>query len=155
MPNKLSSVDSIFFHLESHDTPMHVAGLQIFSLPKDADEDFVLQVLAGRTAVSRPFFNVTVSNVPGPVKPLYLNGARMEAFYPVSIPAHGQAVNITCTSYNGSLNFGFAGCRDALPHLQRLAVYTGEALLELEKALDIEPVIVKPMSPDRRPARAA
>ena len=36
-------------------------------------------------------------------------------------------------SYADTLNFGFIGCRDALPHLQRLAVYTGDALDELDK----------------------
>lgn len=98
---------------------------------------FVLQVVTGIGARSHPVFNVTVSNVPGPSRPLYLQGAQMEAVYPVSIAAHGQAVNITCTSYNGSLNFGICGCRDALPHLQRMAVYAGEALTELEDVLGI------------------
>jgi hypothetical protein len=46
-----------------------------------------------------------------------------------------MALNITCSSYAGSMNFGFIGCRDTLPSLQRLAVYCGEALVELEKAL--------------------
>ena len=32
MTQKLTSVDNAFFQLESHDTPMHVAGLQIFTL---------------------------------------------------------------------------------------------------------------------------
>ena len=40
---------------------------------------------------------------------------------------------ITLHGYADMLNFGFVGCRDALPHLQRLAVYTGDALDELEK----------------------
>jgi len=31
--------------------------------------------------------------------------------------------------------FGFTGCRDTVPHLQRLAVYCGEALSELEQAV--------------------
>ena len=44
-------------------------------------------------------------------------------------------MNITLNSYAGTLNFGFIGCRDALPHLQRLAVFAGEALEELETAL--------------------
>nr|WP_273455486.1 WS/DGAT domain-containing protein [Nevskia ramosa] len=44
-------------------------------------------------------------------------------------------MNITCLSYAGKLNFGFTGARDALPHMQRLAVYTGEALDELEAAV--------------------
>ena len=82
-----------------------------------------------------PPVNVTISNVPGPRDPLYYNGARLEAMYPVSLIAHGGALNITCLSYAGTLNFGFTGCRDTLPHMQRLAVYTGEALDELEEAL--------------------
>ncbi|HSW13668.1 MAG TPA: wax ester/triacylglycerol synthase family O-acyltransferase [Solimonas sp.] len=80
-------------------------------------------------------FNVCVSNVPGPSEPLYFRGARLEASYPVSIPGHGMALNITCQSYADTLNFGFIGCRDTLPHLQKLAVYTGEALEELEAAV--------------------
>jgi diacylglycerol O-acyltransferase len=78
-------------------------------------------------------FNVCISNVPGPDQPLYFRGAQMEASYPVSIPIHGMALNITCQSSAGILAIGFVGCRDTLPHLQRLAVYTGEALTELER----------------------
>ena len=76
-----------------------------------------------------------MSNVPGPRDLRYLHGARMEAYYPASIPIHGMALNITVLSYAGTLNVGFIGDRDALPHLQRLAVYTGEALAELERAI--------------------
>jgi WS/DGAT/MGAT family acyltransferase len=80
-------------------------------------------------------FNVCISNVPGPTQPLYLRGAKLDAIYPVSIPTHGMALNITCQSYMGSLGLGFIGCRDALPHLQNLAVFTGDALTELEAAV--------------------
>jgi WS/DGAT/MGAT family acyltransferase len=93
------------------------------------------QALTGMKGRMPVNFNVCISNVPGPEKPLYFRGAQLEAVYPVSIPTHGMALNITCESYAGSLCFGFVGCRDTLPHLQRLAVYTGEALDELEKAL--------------------
>lgn len=79
-------------------------------------------------------FNLCVSNVPGPEDVLYLRGSRMEASYPVSLVAHSQALNVTLQSYAGTLNFGFIGCRDTLPHLQRLAVYTGEALDQLAAA---------------------
>lgn len=98
---------------------------------------FGLQTVTGLTGRSRPFFNVTVSNVPGPQEELWFNGARQEQMYPVSIATHGQALNITCTSYAGSLNFGLVGCRDALPHLQRLAVYMADAMTELESAFGI------------------
>jgi hypothetical protein len=48
---------------------------------------------------------------------------------------HGNALNITCVSYAGTLNFGLTGARDTLPHLQRLAIYMGEALAEIERLL--------------------
>ncbi|HEX8951120.1 MAG TPA: wax ester/triacylglycerol synthase family O-acyltransferase [Polyangia bacterium] len=96
---------------------------------------FMMQLVPGAPGRVRPAFNVVISNVPGPDEPLYFRGARLEAMYPMSIPVHGLALNITCNSYAGSLNFGFIGCRDTLPHLQRLAVHCGEALAELERAV--------------------
>ena len=93
-----------------------------------------VQALAGFAGLRAPLplsFNVCVSNVPGPRDERYLRGSRMEAYYPASIPIHGMALNITVLSYAGTFNVGFIGDRDALPHLQRLAVYTGEALAEL------------------------
>lgn len=99
---------------------------------------YIVSLVSGMGGRTRPVFNVTISNVPGPEKPLYFQGAKMEAMYPISLLAHGGALNITCVSYGGSLNFGFTGARDTLPHMQRLAVYTGEALEELEDVLTAE-----------------
>jgi diacylglycerol O-acyltransferase / wax synthase len=93
-----------------------------------------LQQVTGTAGRMRPAFNVVISNVPGPTAPLYFRGARLEALYPLSIPFHGYALNITITGYADTLNFGFTGCRDTLPHLQRLAVYSAAALDELEQA---------------------
>jgi WS/DGAT/MGAT family acyltransferase len=113
----------------------------------------LLTGIGGRT---RPMFNITISNVPGPERPLYFRGARMEASYPVSLVTHGQALNITCQSYDGHLNFGFTGCRDSLPHMQRVATYTGEALTELEALLVPAAAADKPPThrPSRKPAAA-
>ena len=93
---------------------------------------YMLTLLTGMGGRTRPMFNITISNVPGPEQPLYFRGARMEASFPVSLVSHGQALNITCQSYAGTIAFGFTGCRDTLPHMQRIATYTGEALAELE-----------------------
>ena len=51
--------------------------------------------------LTRPPFNLIISNVPGPREPHYFNGARLEGVYPLSIPIHGMGLNITCTSYDG------------------------------------------------------
>ncbi len=119
------------------------AKTHLQSLPKAAMQQYtlvvmapyILQLLTGAGGRVRPVFNITISNVPGPRQPLYFNGARLEAMYPVSLIAHGGALNITCLSYAGTLNFGFTGCRDTLPHMQRIAVYTGEALEELSRLM--------------------
>lgn len=119
------------------------AKQHVQNLPREAMLQYTLLLMApymgtlltgigGRT---RPMFNITISNVPGPEQPLFFRGARLEASYPVSLVTHGQALNITCQSYDGHLNFGFTGCRDSLPHMQRVATYTGEALQELESLL--------------------
>ena len=105
------------------------------------------QILSAVTGLPAPVpftFNLCISNVPGPRSVLYFRGARMEADYPLSIPIHGMALNITCQSYAGTLDFGFIGDRDALPHLQRLAVYTGEELALLEDAFGLAVSDVKP-----------
>lgn len=96
-----------------------------------------VQAVSAYTGVPTPLplnFNIIVSNVPGPSKPLYLRGAKLQADYPVSIPVHGVALNITLLSYVDTMCFGFVGCRETLPHLQRLAVQTGEAFDSLHKA---------------------
>jgi diacylglycerol O-acyltransferase len=59
----------------------------------------------------------------------------VEAFYPVSVTFQGLSLNITCITYDGQFNIGFTGGRDSLPSLQRIAVYSGEALKKLEDAL--------------------
>lgn len=96
---------------------------------------YIAQLVTGLGGRTRPVFNITISNVPGPRETLYFRGARMVANYPVSLVTHGQAINITCHSYADGLSFGIIGCRETVPSLQRIAVYTGEALDELEHAV--------------------
>lgn len=80
-----------------------------------------------------------VSNVPGPRAPLYLEGAQLEGWYPVSTLGPGHRLNVTMFSYNGQLDFGIIGAADFLPDLDILGKYIIEEFEELEKAV---------MSPD-------
>lgn len=95
----------------------------------------IVSLLTGTGGRTRPMFNITISNVPGPDKPLFFRGAELLAIYPVSIATHGQALNITCQSYAGAMNFGFTGCHTSVPGLQKLSLYAQQALEELELAL--------------------
>jgi diacylglycerol O-acyltransferase len=96
---------------------------------------YIAGLIAGLGSRSPVPFNIGVSNVPGPTEPLYFNGSRLDALFPLSLLFHGNALNITCVSYAGTLNFGFTGARDTLPHLQHLAVFMGEAVDEIAELL--------------------
>ena len=79
-----------------------------------------------------PAFSTTISNVPGPRRQLYWNGAKLLGSYPASAIFHGFALNITLVSYHGNLDFGITACRRTVPQVQRLIDYLEEALVELE-----------------------
>ena len=118
---------------------------QLGALPREAlalqavvvNGPYILGLLAGLEGRAPIPGSVAISNVPGPPEPLYFNGSRMDAIYPVSLLLHGNALNITCVSYAGTLNFGLIGARDTLPHLQHLAISLGEAVDELADVLAV------------------
>jgi diacylglycerol O-acyltransferase len=84
-----------------------------------------------------PAFSTTISNIPGPRKQLYWNGARLEGIYPASAIFHGFALNITLVGYRGNLDFGIMACRATLPQIQRLIDYLEESVVELEEMAGI------------------
>ena len=137
------------------------AKAHVQSLPRAAMTQYtvalmaptILTLLTGLGGRTRPVFNITVSNVPGPDKPLYFRGAELLGTFPVSIVTHGQALNITCHSYAGQMAFGFTGCHSTLPHMQRIAVYTGEAFEELERLI-LAPAPRKRAAAKRAPRKA-
>jgi len=58
-----------------------------------------------------------------------MNGSRLDALFPPVAADHtANALNITCVSYAGTLNFGFTGARDKMPPPPAASpVYMGEA----------------------------
>ena len=116
----------------------------------------MLTLLAGIGGRTPPMFNITISNVPGPETPLYFRGAELVSIFPASIVTHGQALNITCESYAGQMNFGFTACHTTVPGVQKLAVLAAEALAALEAAVVGKPPSSKESrAPRRRVRRAA
>ncbi len=92
--------------------------------------------LFGRSKLANsmpPIANVAISNVPGPKIPLYMAGAKMLTYFPVSIVMHSLGLNVTVQSYAGSLDWGLIACRKAMPDLPELAKYMQAAHAELMK----------------------
>jgi diacylglycerol O-acyltransferase / wax synthase len=81
-----------------------------------------------------PFFNLVVSNVPGPREPIYCVGAPATHYFPVSIPYHGCALNMTVQSYLDQLDFGLIACSDTVPDAQRIADFVVEDFAAMRKA---------------------
>ena len=91
-----------------------------------------------------PAFSLTISNVPGPRRKMYWNGARLEGVYPANIVLHGQAMSITLVSYANELDFGIIACRKSLPQVQRLIDCMEESLIELEEVAGLSGAVGRP-----------
>jgi diacylglycerol O-acyltransferase / wax synthase len=115
----------------AHDA-LRVAKQVFAALPGELTPDAAgLGVPATVTAVSRALtrwsavapvpFNTVVSNVPGPREPLYLAGARMTHYIPVSAVADPVGLNITVQSYVDQLDIGLLACAELMPDLHDLA----------------------------------
>jgi WS/DGAT/MGAT family acyltransferase len=81
-----------------------------------------------------PLGNVLVSNIPGPQRTVFLDGARLVGAYPVSTFAPGLVINLTAYSYAGRLCCGLLGAKQAIPDIDRLAELMDQALGELQCA---------------------
>jgi diacylglycerol O-acyltransferase / wax synthase len=82
----------------------------------------------------RPLANLAISNMISSPMPLYLAGAKLVANYPISIPTHGSALNITVQSYCDNLDIGLTACRQTVPDVRKLGDYAVNALAELKAA---------------------
>lgn len=118
-----------------------------------------LAALYARTHLAdrmRPVANVVISNVMGAPVPLYMAGAKMTHYWPLSIVVHSVALNITVQSYDGRLEFGLVACRDALPRVDELAILLQAAADEYEALASAHAARVLPAtSPTTSPAAAA
>ena len=101
-----------------------IAALQDFAPP-------TLHAQASRLNFSGRFFNLLVTNVPGPQFPLYVLGRRLESMFPIPFLAGDRALAIAIMSYDGAMNFGLLGDYDALPDLALVAEGIEASLAEL------------------------
>ena len=106
---------------------------------------------AARLQARQRYFNLVVTNVPGPQFPLYVLGRRMRAIYPMVPLAQRLALGIAIMSYDGSIAFGLNADYDVLPDVELLARQLGEAFDELAEAAG-EPPRRRRERPRRRAA---
>lgn len=89
--------------------------------------------LAARAVHHQPFFNLIVTNIPGPQTPLYCMGARMLEAYPI-VPLTGNlSVVVGILSYCGEMHFGLFADPEACDDLPVFAGALEDAFSELSK----------------------
>lgn len=91
---------------------------------------------AARLQSAQRFFNLLVTNVPGPQFPLYTVGHELLDLFPMAPLAENQALGIAVMSYNGKLGFGLIADFDALPDVGIVAEGLEKSVAELLQAAD-------------------
>ena len=86
---------------------------------------------ASRLNFSERFFNLLVTNVPGPQFPLYVLGRKLESMFPIPFLAGDRSLAVAIMSYDGGMNFGLLGDYDALPDLDVVAEGIEASLAQL------------------------
>jgi WS/DGAT/MGAT family acyltransferase len=112
---------------------------------------------ASRLQSRQRFFNLVVTNVPGPQIPLYVLGRQLLDLFPMAPLARKQALCIAVMSYNGKMNFGLLGDFDAMSDMRVVADGISESLAELRTAAGIRKkrrAPRRPAAPRRAPAGA-
>jgi len=93
---------------------------------------------ASRVMARQRFFNLVVTNVPGPQIPLYLAGKRMIDTFPMVPLAKNQALGVALLSYAGRINFGLVGDYDLIWDLDDFTEDVRESLAELAAEAGVE-----------------
>jgi len=127
----------ILRRLEAIKSSTHAEKARLTSLGKDAAYAYAVMAfaLSETLTIARPEALGLLSNVRGPERPLYLNGARLETFFPVSTLIAGVGLNITFMSYGSQVVFGYTANGSALPEVESMARHTEEAFATLEQAV--------------------
>jgi WS/DGAT/MGAT family acyltransferase len=90
---------------------------------------------SGNASRVTPALNAIVSNVPGPKKRLYLDGAPLERLYPLSVVFDGMGINITVISYMGKLCFAITSCPTEQPEIEELGSFIKQSYKDLTAAV--------------------
>jgi WS/DGAT/MGAT family acyltransferase len=81
-----------------------------------------------------PGIGLIVSNVRGPDVPLYMAGAQLVNYSPISIAIDGIGLNVTGFSYNGTMWICAVSCREMMPDPARFAECLRSSFEELRDA---------------------
>lgn len=80
----------------------------------------------------KPFYNVIITNVPGPQIPLYMTGHRLLAHMGMAPIFDGMGLILTVLSYNGVISISPTSAQNIMPDIDKLALFLREIANEME-----------------------
>ena len=118
------------------------AKRELAAMSPTASQDFanmllmptIILTLSGNATRVNPVLNAIFSNVPGSRDTLYLEGAELQAIYPLSVVTDGMGLNLTVVSYRNKLCFAVTSCPRLQPGIDQLGRYLKESLKALREA---------------------
>ncbi len=123
----------------------HSSKIQASALPAHQITEFLpSETLAAAARVytrtrmggrHRPFFNVTITNVPGPPIPLYVAGARIHSVFGMAPILDGLGLLLVIFSYHGRISIGINSCQQIVPDPDFMIDCISKSLDELEYAI--------------------
>lgn len=92
-----------------------------------------------RAAIAKhhnPFFNLVITNVPGPQVPLYLAGHKLVVNMGTAPIFDGIGLMIPINSYNGLISVSPTSCASLMPDLDKFTLYIRESANEMEEIVN-------------------
>lgn len=86
------------------------------------------------SAKHAPFFNLVITNVPGPRVPMYVAGAELRSGFAMAPVFDGLALILVVTSMAGKMAISITACRKAVPDVEQFEDFLLSSLAELEAA---------------------
>jgi len=134
-PNELRRLEKVI-----HST--RKAKEELGHISATASEDFanmmlmptILLTLSGNVTRVRPAINAIFSNVMGSPEKLYMEGAELQAMYPLSVVTDGMGINLTVISYGGKLCFAITSCPTLQPGIENFGKLLTQSLRDLKEA---------------------
>lgn len=83
-----------------------------------------------------PIYNLSITNVPGPQRPLFLGSAKLEAQSNSAPLFDGLGLVIVALSYNGVIDIAVTSTPEVMPDMQIMTDAIGIALNDLEVAVE-------------------
>jgi diacylglycerol O-acyltransferase / wax synthase len=130
VPDPIDRLRFVAEHMRDVKDSRQAVGAEVIASAQDFAPPTIL-AQATRMNFSTRFYNLLVTNVPGPQVPLYVLGRRLERVFPVPFLAGDRALAVAVMSYDGGMNFGLLADYDAMPDLDVLAEGVEASLAEL------------------------